>query len=261
MRVVWLASYPKSGNTWVRFLLHDLLFGPAQVSIDIAQKIPDIHRRLPFDPPGPGRPLYAKSHYLFSDRHPHAARTDRAVHIVRHPKDVLLSALNYRRMTGTSAQELTDRAYCEAFCRAGGDPGWIEQHIGTWASHAASWQNAPFPVLRVRYEDLRADTPAALRAVADFLSIEADAARLAEASRRCSFEALRAMEAREKRDAPEDPSGTRRLFVGDANAAAAGRMFMNAGRSGQSLASIAPDLDAAFDAAFAEAMARFGYGS
>ena len=27
-KIIWLASYPKSGNTWVRAFLHNLLAGP-----------------------------------------------------------------------------------------------------------------------------------------------------------------------------------------------------------------------------------------
>ncbi|MBI2311664.1 MAG: hypothetical protein HYU77_04080 [Betaproteobacteria bacterium] len=42
MKVVWLASYPKSGNTFARMLLHDYLFGPAERSAVVGRRIPDI---------------------------------------------------------------------------------------------------------------------------------------------------------------------------------------------------------------------------
>lgn len=259
MRIVWLASYPKSGNTWVRFLVYTLLHGPPKQSIDVSRRIPDLHRRIPFAPPESG-PLFAKTHLALSERHPKLAETERAVHIIRHPKDVLLSALNYRRLNGATEVELSSRGYAESFIKAGGDPAWAQQGHGTWASHAESWTATDrFPVLTVRYEDLKADAAAGLRTIAEFCSIDADDARIAAAVRAASFDALRALEVREKASPPK-AQPAERLFVGTRDAAKGGRFFMNAGKTGQTLDPIAPGLDAAFDAAFGEALARHGYG-
>ena len=41
--VTWLASYPKSGNTWLRFLLYSYYYGSVTVSAQVAERIPDIH--------------------------------------------------------------------------------------------------------------------------------------------------------------------------------------------------------------------------
>ncbi len=117
MGITWLASYPKSGNTWVRFILSNAIFGPADKSIDVNRRIPDLHRRLPDDRlaragdgSDDGAPLLAKTHFELSDAHPELSRTDRALHIVRNPRDVLLSALNYRRLNGVTEAQLSDRA-------------------------------------------------------------------------------------------------------------------------------------------------------
>src|SRR4051812_49396983 len=37
--VVWIASYPKSGNTWVRFLLANYLAGPVSCSADVERAV------------------------------------------------------------------------------------------------------------------------------------------------------------------------------------------------------------------------------
>lgn len=258
MRIVWLASYPKSGNTWVRFLVYALLYGPPKQSIDVSRRIPDLHRKIPFHPPESGA-LFAKTHLALSDHHPKLAETERAVHILRHPKDVLLSALNYRRLNGATEAELPSRTYAESFIRAGGDPMWAQQGHGTWVSHAESWTSTDrFPVLTVRYEDLKADAGAGLRTIAEFCSIDADDARIAAAVKAASFDQLRALEVREKASPPK-AQPAERLFVGDRSAARAGHFFMNAGKTGQTLDPIAPGLDAMFDKAFADALARFGY--
>ncbi len=244
MSIVWLASYPKSGNTWVRFLLYSVLHGPPARSLDIARKIPDIHRPLPLDPPD-GQRLIAKTHYACSPRHPKIDRTERAVLITRDPRDVLFSALNYRRLSGMTEQQMSDEQYARRFIESGGDPGFASMGFGTWRSHAQSWRDqTDFPVHAVRYEELKADPGARLRDILAFLSIDAGGDAIDAAVRASSFDSMRALEIREKN------RGSKTLFVGTEQARHAGTYFMNGGRTGQSLADIAPDLEAAFNAVF-----------
>jgi hypothetical protein len=257
--IVWLASYPKCGNTWVRFLLYAVLHGPPENSIEVTRKIPDLHRPLPFDPPdGPFLPV--KTHLMLTDRHPKLDETARAVHVIRNPRDVALSALNYRRLATGDPKAIDAPAYLRSFIRAGGDAAWLRQGFGTWATHAASWRMTDrFPVLPVRYEDLKANPRAALVAMLGFLDIDADDATIDAAVKAASFESMRAMEIREKQKKTKD-ANTTRLFVGDPNATRQGIYFINKGASGQSLDAVAPGLDAEFDHTFAEQAARFGYG-
>ena len=62
MEIVWLASYPKSGNTWLRFLLYCYLFGAPRDSAQILRKLPDIHVSG-YELSGAGR-VYCKTHLL-----------------------------------------------------------------------------------------------------------------------------------------------------------------------------------------------------
>lgn len=260
MTITWLASYPKSGNTWVRFILYHCLWGEPRESIDINRRIPDIHRRLSGDAletGAGGGPVFVKTHFELTERHPELARSVRALHIIRDPRDVLLSALNYRRLNGVSEAQLSDRAYAEQFIRAGGDRTWLAQGMGTWASHADSWGATDrFPVLTIRYEDLRRDARGVMRGVLGFLGLDVPDEALARAVEGSSFERLRAMEIREKADARRKDG----LFLGDTRTSKKGVFFMNKSRSGQSLdGAIGPGTDALFDAAFAGALARHGY--
>ncbi len=260
MGIIWLASYPKSGNTWVRFILSHALFGPPEKSIDVSRRVPDLHRRLPDDRlarPDDGAPLLVKTHFELTPSHPELARTDRALHIIRDPRDVLLSALNYRRLNGVTEAQLSDRAYAEMFINTGGDPTWKQQKMGTWASHAESWTSAGrFPVKTIRYEDLRADTHGVMRAAVEFLGLEIDDAALDRAIAASTFDSLRAIEIREK----ADPKRKQGLFLGDTRTSKQGVFFMNKGRTGQSLdRAIGPGLDAMLGARLGEACARLGY--
>ena len=195
MPITWLASYPKSGNTWLRFLLANIINGgmPA-TSLGVSKLVHDIHQpNVPFEPADPEQ-LFIKTHFARTDRHPRLAETARAVHVVRHPRDVLLSALNYRRMEGvienlTDAQKigdaltelgenLTDAQYAETFISHGGDPLWAKLGYGSWIQHAATWAtNAPFPVLTIRYEDLKSDAEATLARVLEFVELESENAQ------------------------------------------------------------------------------------
>jgi hypothetical protein len=89
---VFLVSFPKSGNTWTRFLLGNLIFP------DQPATFANIHRLIP-DPTGTSkrdferlpRPRIIKSHDCFDPRFP------RVIYIVRDPRDVVLSQYHYHR--------------------------------------------------------------------------------------------------------------------------------------------------------------------
>lgn len=260
MGLIWLASYPKSGNTWLRFMLYAYLFAPPQESIAVAQRIPDLHRPVPAQLP-PADPEIVKTHYLLTDEHPRQSETIGAIHIIRNPRDVALSALNYQKLAGQSDNPISENDYLTSFIQSRGDPDWLRLGFGTWADHARSWTGTDkFPVLSLRYEQLKADPHAGLRAMIDFLNIEFDQARFQAAISVSSFDAMRALEIREKQKgkAQNNPLD-KRLFIGTPRATRKGVYFVNKGASGQSLASVSPKLEDAFTQAFADDMHAFGY--
>ena len=259
MNITWIASYPKSGNTWVRFMLYAALYGPPERSIDVSAKIPDIHRPLPTDPdPDSDATRLVKTHFELTDEHPLLDQTSGAIHIIRDPRDVLLSAINYQRLKGDSW--VSKKQYAKAFIAQRGDPHWRSMGFGSWSSNAHSWRETDrFPVLALRYEDLKADPARALRDMLGFIGAPIDEARIERAVAASAFDTMRAMEQREK-DADPDPSDDR-LFVGDRAATRDGVYFMNKGRSGQSLTAIGPGFDSLLSRAFADDLESFGYPS
>lgn len=264
--IVWLASYPRSGNTWLRFLLFHLVHDEEATPAGIARFIPDLHVPGEFEnsSAGASRALLAKTHHPWSERHPHAERTSAAIHLVRHPRDVLLSSLNFHKVLGTrtSSGELRDIDFARAFIAAGGDPVWISRGMGTWAQNARSWASAEgFPVLRVRYEALRAEPTQELSRIAAFLAehgaIDAPPTpeRIERSVALASFERMRAVEVRAKTASPVKST----LFGGDARTMRRGLYFMDKARVGARLGGIHPSLDGAFDPAFHAALHENGY--
>ncbi len=267
-RMSWISSYPRSGNTWVRFLIvnclvdhqfdwdsamnafaFELYYYLERMRVDgwTKQDVIDKLKQVVRDQPTAGRfgdTVYMKSHNRWSPDHPFAEYTDRAVLIVRNPRDVLLSGANYHNLMvdpNTSAVE-----YAREFIKHGGDPRWIRNGYGTWFEHYQSWTQADIPVLVVRYEDLRSDPIKPLLSICAFLGFDVSEADAARAAERTQIAKLRDVEntARE--------AGRIRNFNDGFN-------FFNKGRTGQSLDDLAPGLDEEFDRVFAEQMAAVDY--
>ena len=92
---VFLVSFPKSGNTWTRFLIANLLHPETSVGFaNIAYLVPDVEStaKRVFD--RAARPRVIKSHHVFLPEYP------RVIYIVRDPRDVAISGYHFRRKRG-----------------------------------------------------------------------------------------------------------------------------------------------------------------
>jgi len=258
--VVWIASYPKSGNTWLRFMLYATIYGQPQRSADVPFRIPDIHRKMPFSAPESG-PTYIKTHYELANNHPQLNNTLKAIHIIRNPRDILLSALNYKKLAGKQSLSIKDsnKQYAKEFIKVGGGPGWFNGGFGSWASNARSWRNTSrFPVLQLRYEEIRTDPHTGLKDILDFLEIDRSQDQINQAVADSSFDFMRALEIREKK-ADKSNDLSKRLFIGSKGATRKGHYFVNKGMTNQSLETIAPGFDTLFNSTLKDELAEFGY--
>lgn len=257
-RVVWLASYPRSGSTWVRFLLTAYISRREPSTDDVDRCIPDLHgrRNLLLDPLI-DRWLAVKTHLLFTTAHPWVPQTERAVYLVRDPRDVVRSSLALQRALDQSEyRQTSDEEYARTFIRNLGDPAFRRQGFGTWPDHVRSWTNdTPFPVLVVRYEDLRRDPQFELARILAFLGQTVDRAALMEAIRVCSIERLRAIE-RERKQIVGPPD---RVLHGTLGGFERGHPFIGDGSTSGTIDAIAPASVAAFESAFGDALTESGY--
>jgi hypothetical protein len=254
VQIHWLASYPKSGNTWVRFLLYHYFYGELTETLQLGRRIPDVHAGELPRAASNTRTLLVKCHWTLTPTMPCLDRTAGAVYIVRHPKDVVLSLLAFYRLRDPEAV-WTDEEFVRSFIRGLGDPSSKQKGFGTWAEHVTSWTGPQrFTVLLVRYEDLKSNAALQLRRIVEFLGESADDARLKAAADACTFQRMRSLEAREKL------AGKQGMFDGGKAELTRGLMFMNKGRSNQTLARIGPTLDREFDERFRAPMKLMGYG-
>jgi hypothetical protein len=261
MAIVWLASYPRSGNTWLRFLLQSYLNAGEIDGTRLSADIPDIHNTPQINPDASDR-LLVKSHFMWSgQRHPYADKTRGFIYILRHPKDVLLSFLNYRKLGGVIpvGDAEVDRRYAMLFCRGLGDYEWSAR-FGPWPHHIVSWLMRPaHPHAVVRYENLLATPEQELKPVLKLLGLPIDESRLHAAIEACRFSKLREMEQKEKTVHASEPAD-QRFFDGIPALAEQGVMFINKGEAGQTLHHLGADVEETFNKTFERYLTPLGYG-
>ena len=218
--ITWIASYPKSGNTWVRLFLlayqdpdaFDMNARPVNFSNDIS---PWAHEKVS---PVPIEDLTADEARLLRSAallhllkraggtcymKTHCANivvngvalippeiTGKSIYIVRDPRDLVISYADH-------LGEDIDTAI--AFLSNDGlrlDRGSeIHQPVMSWSTHVSSWiKPTSFYVLVVQYEDLIAGAGACFREILDFLELPFDKTRFEKALCLTEFDTLKAAE-------------------------------------------------------------------
>jgi len=182
---VFIVSYPRSGNTWLRFIIGNLLYNDPMTFMNIDRRVPDIYRSNARELLSLSRPRYLKSHEPFCPRYP------KVIYVVRDPRDVLLSYYHYEMRT----RQIPDGWPIERFAAdfmegAVGD-------FGTWADHVASWlstRSASSRFLLLRYEALLHDPVAVAGRIGPFLNLRIPNSALARAVERSRFGEMQMLE-------------------------------------------------------------------
>ncbi len=270
--IIWLASYPKSGNTWLRSFLHNLLNSPdrsydinkltdltageSMVALYRAQDPrldqhytdervrelrPLVHRAISQSSPDN---VLVKTHNALveEDSYPLISLdlTAGAIYVVRNPLDVAISFSHHNRTTLDQIIEFMNTKLAATVSNEMN----VYECYDTWSAHVASWTATPSATLHVmRYEDMLANPQKSFAAVVKFLGIEAPRQRIEKAVRLSSFQVLKEQERR--LGFRERPRGM--------------EAFFREGKAGQWKKVLSKDQVAAIVSAHREQMARFGY--
>ncbi|MBD1910618.1 MULTISPECIES: sulfotransferase domain-containing protein [unclassified Leptolyngbya] len=177
---LFLVSYPKSGNTWLRYLFGHYLSG--EETPNISEIIPDIYKN-PAELAALKAPRYIKSHEPYRPEYP------RVIYIVRDGRDVAVSYYFHMQSRKRIPDGMSFRDYVKAFNADQLDP------FSTWSDHVHSWlDNAPEKFLLLRYEDMKADTQTQFLRCLEFAGLPIDMERVNFTIEACDFQNLKKRE-------------------------------------------------------------------
>lgn len=221
-RILWIASYPKSGNTWIRLMLAHL-FLPKDVEVDIntIHRFTTSDQRQDFFDRAHGGPFAttdpsvwiktrqrairliaaSKPPHHFVKTHSKIGRfeglplippevTAGALYLMRNPFDV---AISYARHQSVGIDEIvTIMGDPEA---TNGRSTGILESVGRWDDHIRDWLGAPgLRLHKMRYEDMLADTETEMRRLFGFLGAKVTDGALRRAIRKTRFSELQKQE-------------------------------------------------------------------
>ena len=223
--ILWLASYPKSGNTWMRAFLANLILDAAEPLAlkRIGEVCPSEPTETWFRPLVKGKvadlsvaevaalrlkaqervvrlnknvvPMKTHSYLGEDSGHPifSMAATFGAIYIIRDPRDVVVSAADH---FGKTIDEMIAMMN-DPLAMAAAMPGVIVHELmSSWSHHVESWTLWKHPgILTVRYEDLLADPLDQFGRVARHFGIAGDRTKIERAVEHASFKQLQKLEA------------------------------------------------------------------
>jgi hypothetical protein len=190
---VFIVSYPRSGNTWTRFLISNLIYQDEPTTFaNIESRIPEIYfnpdhmmRALP-------RPRILKSHECFDPR------CRQVIYIVRDPRDVAVSFYHHNVKAGNIRDDYPMDDFIPRFIAAEFDTRW-----GSWEENVRSWlalrHNHP-GFMMLRYEEMKKDSAGQLLQIGEFLqkcsfpNLDLSSSKLQQAVELSSSDRMRVLE-------------------------------------------------------------------
>lgn len=241
--IIWLASYPKSGNTWTRAFLHNLMYivrGETGDELDInkmnefstwdlssekyatvlgkpaveatrteiAAARPKIQAQIADEVDGLS---FVKTHNALVVDRGHStinfSVTSGAIYIMRNPLDV---AVSFSHHMSATIDETIDYMSDDGAETSVTDKSVYEVY-GSWSHHVASWTAKPHrAIYLMRYEDMLADPEKTFGDLAHHILLKPTKKQLQEAIDKSSFDKLRAQES--KSSFSEKPKDAENFF-------------------------------------------------
>ena len=252
--IIWLASYPKSGNTWVRSMISALIYSnnglfnfdllnyikqfPSKEHLkNFTNDFSDFNEIIKYSIQAQqfinldNEVKFLKTHHInckinqynFTNKE----NTLATIYIVRDPRNLVSSISNYY---SKSLEDSKDFILKPRFIFGSGKKALNEEKnnlktlIGTWSEHYKFWKNENKNFLLIKYEDLVNDTFLELNRIIKFLKkfipIENNNEKINNIIRTTSFETLKHSEKKENfNEYAHDNLGNKKdfFYLGPAN--------------------------------------------
>jgi hypothetical protein len=198
---IFIAGYPRSGNTWMQYLIASLTLDldPSLAPDALIQSlVPDVHAAQFFK--RFNTPTFFKTHHLPRPEY------RRVIYLIRDGRDAMVSYFHFLSALGDSPDFVKLVATGEGLfpCR--------------WHEHIEAWLANPHraEMMIIHYESLKRDTAGELQRICQFAGLERDRSQLERIAQNSTFGAMRARETKLgwQDEWPKDKAFVRRGIVG-----------------------------------------------
>lgn len=176
---IFLVSYPRSGSTWVRAIIAQILYDESKINSlkSLNSLVPDIHVNVP----NKSGKRVIKTHRPYPFRHEKENENlyGRVIYLARNPIDVAKSFYHYSKFQiGSFDGEF--ESFANKFSAGAIAPG-------NWQFHVLSWtENKDVEVCILRYEDLKDRTNSEIEKIAKFINKDISKVNIDKIRKRCS---------------------------------------------------------------------------
>ena len=178
---IFFVSYPKSGTTWIRYVINNYITNEFGKSFARIELIPDMHSETEYCNSLPS-PRMMKSHLPFQ------SEFNNIIYLCRDARDVAVSYyFHYKKYNQLKSNDSFE-SFLNIF-NAG------KVNFGLWNDHVNSWlDNKPARFLLIKYEDTIKNPVNEFNKILFFLGYDVDSKRLLSAIANADFSRMAALE-------------------------------------------------------------------
>lgn len=185
-----LASYPKSGNTWVRFIFANLMYPALEINLgNIENLVPSTYAVTGGKLKKIVKRNYKKNLKTIVKTHSSLKApylNTKTVYLIRDPRDVCISFYHHKKRSNKN-NNLTFKTFFFDFTYN------FHPEFGRWDMNVSSYINYN-EVLTIKYEDLKQNTYTTVKKMVDYFGFIYTKNEILNAINKSSFESLQKME-------------------------------------------------------------------